>query len=82
MGDRAGPDDWEALFDWVDRLNSEYSLFSDYGGASCWPAHPGVVEELAALWRAWTAAALADMEAGPAGCSDLAVWHDECCGRR
>jgi hypothetical protein len=74
---RATPDDWTALMDWVDGLITGYSLFGDYAPPPCWPAHPGVVEELAALWRAWIVATLADETTGPDGSEELSTWHDK-----
>jgi hypothetical protein len=49
----------------VDDLNRGYSISPDYEILPCWPAHPGLVEELAALHSAWIAATI-----GPAG-----RWH-------
>lgn len=74
--DRAGGDDWSALIDWVDNLIADYSINGNDYITPCWPAHPGVVEELAGIWRAWTAAVIGDTLAGPVGAADLAEWHD------
>ena len=75
--DRANADAWAALVDWVDNLVADYSIIGNNYIPPCWPAHPGVVEELAALWRAWVAAVTAD-EAADAGALDLAEWHERC----
>lgn len=63
--DRATPDEWEVLVRWVDDLNRGYSLTPAYRINPCWPAHPGVVEELAAVHHAWIAAVIADEKVGP-----------------
>jgi hypothetical protein len=74
--DRATAKDWAALVDWVDRLIRDYSLLGDYTVPACWPAHPGVVEELAGLWRSWTRALINDQLAKKTGGNDLTAWHD------
>lgn len=73
--DRATTDDWLALVDWVDNLIADYSIRGNDYLPSCWPAHPGVVEELAAVWRGWIAATLADQVAAADGATDLTMWH-------
>jgi hypothetical protein len=73
---RATPADWDALVDWVDELRSTYSLPSGYVVPPCWPAHPGVVEELAGLHRAWVNAVVTEEQAGIEGSSAMAAWHD------
>lgn len=73
---RASREDWDNLVDWVDQLNSDYSLLTDYTIPPCWPAHPGVVEELAGLWRSWVHAVINDARAKKQGSSNLAAWHD------
>jgi len=73
---RATRKDWDALIDWVDELNASYSLLGDYTIPRCWPAHPGVVEELAGLWRSWTRALINDELAKNNGANDLTAWHD------
>lgn len=73
---RASREDWNNLVDWVDELNSDYSLLSDYTIPPCWPAHPGVVEELAGLWRSWIHAVINDARAKKHGSSELTAWHD------
>lgn len=73
---RASREDWNNLVDWVDELSGDYSLLSDYTIPPCWPAHPGVVEELAGLWQSWVHAAITDARAKKQGSSDLTAWHD------
>lgn len=73
---RASREDWNNLVDWVDDLNGDYSLLSDYVIPPCWPAHPGVVEELAGLWRSWIHAVINDARVKKQGSSDLTAWHD------
>ena len=73
---RASREDWNNLVDWVDDLNGDYSLLSDYVIPPCWPAHPGVVEELAGLWRSWIHAVVSDARAKKQGTADLTAWHD------
>jgi hypothetical protein len=63
--DRADKDGWEELVKWVDDLNRSYSLSREYTIQPCWPAHPGMVEELHALHMAWIAATIADSKNGP-----------------
>ena len=65
FADRADTDAWTGLVDWVDDLNRGYSISPDYEILPCWPAHPGVVEELAALHSAWISATIADSKNGP-----------------
>ena len=73
---RATRKDWDNLIAWVDRLNNHYSLLDDYLIPPCWPAHPGVVEELAGLWRSWTRTMLIDETAEASGDTSLTAWHD------
>jgi hypothetical protein len=73
---RATTQDWDALIDWVNQLNVNYSLHSDYAIPPCWPAHPGVVEEIAGLHRAWNRALINDQLAKKDGGNDLTAWHD------
>ncbi len=49
----ATPQQWQELTGWVDWLVTTYELVGDRRVAPCWPSHPGVVEELAALRGAW-----------------------------
>ncbi|MGI8416445.1 MAG: hypothetical protein ACR2P2_09645 [Nakamurella sp.] len=73
---RATPKDWAELVDWIDWINTRYSITADYHVHPCWPAHPGVVEELAGIWRAWIRATVSDATAKGAGSAELAAWHD------
>lgn len=74
--ERAAAAEWHSLADWVDGLSAGYSLETNAHVPPCWPAHPGVVEELAGAWRAWWAAQLADQAADLDGSAELAAWHD------
>jgi hypothetical protein len=58
----------------VDHLTINYSIRGGDYIPPCWHTHPGVVEELAGLWRAWVAAVIADEEA-TRGATDMAEWH-------
>ncbi len=73
---RATAADWAALAVWVDQLNTRYSLLGDYAIPPCWYAHPGVVEELAGLWRSWTRTMIIDETAKESGDTSLTAWHD------
>jgi len=73
---RATRKDWDYLINWVDQLNAHYSLLDDYLIPPCWPAHPGVVEELAGLWRSWTRTMIIDETAEGSGDTSLTAWHD------
>ena len=73
---RATRKDWNNLIDWVDRLTADYSLLGDSTVPPCWPAHPGVVEELAGLWRSWTRTMIIDELAKGSGDTSLTAWHD------
>lgn len=55
--DYASATDWRELAQWVDWLHTTYDLRPNMGVPTCWPAHRGVTEELAALWAAWRQAA-------------------------
>lgn len=76
--DRATPQQWHDLAAWVDWLIETYEFRAEARIYPCWPAHPGVVEELAALWDAWRdAAGRAVADGAPPGDNDaLAFWHD------
>ncbi len=63
--DRSTAEEWDVLVRWVDDLNRSYSLIEECQIHPCWPAHPGVVEELAALHHAWIIAAIDDARTGP-----------------
>jgi len=72
--DDATKQDWTELASWVDWLARAYDLQPSRAVLPCWPAHPGAVEELAALRTAWH-------EASAAGGArdlnhELADWHD------
>lgn len=73
---RATSKDWNNLMDWVDQLNADYSLLSEFVIPPCWPAHPGAVEELAGLWRSWIRSLIADERGQKNGSNDLTAWHD------
>ncbi len=66
--------DWTELVGWVDWLAGAYDLQPSRAVLPCWPAHPGAVEELAALRTAWreasTAARAKELN------HELADWHD------
>lgn len=64
---------WDELADWVDWLGETYELRSEWAIRPCWPAHPGVAEELAALWSAWREAARRGLNKDN---DALAFWHD------
>lgn len=55
--DCATAEEWRELATWVEWLHLTYDLRANTGVPACWPAHPGVVEELAALHAAWRQAA-------------------------
>jgi hypothetical protein len=62
-------DDWTGLTEWVDWLTDTYDLLAARAVKGCWPQHPGVVEELAALRGAWT-------QADQDGHDAPATWHE------
>jgi len=68
---RATEPDWINLADWVDWLVPAYHLRPARTVLPCWPAHPGVTEELAARHSAWAVAAAQDAP-GDA----MVLWHD------
>lgn len=76
--DRATAEQWHALAEWVDWLSDAYEFKETLQIQPCWPAHPGIVEELAALWDAWRdAAGRAPIDGTPPGDNDaIAFWHD------
>lgn len=76
--ERATAQQWHDLAAWVDWLIETYEFRAELQIYSCWPAHPGIVEELAALWDAWRdAAGRAVADGAPPGDNDaLAFWHD------
>lgn len=71
---RASEAEWRELADWLDWLGRHYAPQLHLRIWPCWPAHGGVVEELAALHAAWRAATEADADPARAG-SELAYWH-------
>ncbi|MCC3777577.1 hypothetical protein [Streptomyces sp. UNOB3_S3] len=71
---RATERDWQDLADWIDWLGRHYAPQLHLRVWPCWPAHGGVVEELAALRAAWCAAVEADADPVRSG-SELAYWH-------
>lgn len=76
--DRATAQQWHDLAEWIDWLTHTYEMRAGFEIYPCWPAHPGIVEELAALWDAWRdAAGRAPVDGSPPGDNDaLAFWHD------
>ncbi|PBC72361.1 hypothetical protein BX261_7296 [Streptomyces sp. 2321.6] len=73
--ERATPEEWADLADWVDWLQGHYEVSGEYRLPPCWPRHKGAAEELHGLHGSWQAAMLADMKAE--GVGDAAVyWHD------
>lgn len=74
--DRATRQQWNELVDWVDWLQRSYGALTDFDIYPCWPAHLGMVEELAGLHHSWKRAVITDEEAIPNGSSDLTAWHD------
>lgn len=82
---RADGDDWDALAAWVDSLRLSRSLSDKHVIPGCWPAHPGVVEELAALHAAWKLAVITDALSKTTGTVAYISWFDRwlwpCLGR-
>lgn len=70
-GQRATVEDWRVLVEWVDWLSTTYDTINARRIAPCWPAHSGVVHELAALHSAWLRSAVT-----PEPDEALAYWHD------
>ena len=66
---------WEELARWVDWLNANYSQPDDRRVPACWPAHKGLVHQLAALRAAWRAAVLADEKSKEQG-NAMVAFHD------
>lgn len=65
---------WDTLYEWVDWMADTYGI-SRRILPPCWPAHPGLVEELAGLRSGWGQARLACIT----GASDqMSYWHDRC----
>jgi hypothetical protein len=64
---------WVELVEWVIWLHDRYELAAEHRLPHCWPRHPGLIEELAAL-KAWrTEIYTADEPAGQAA----RYWHAE-----
>lgn len=61
---------WAQLTAWVDWLRARYPLARRI--PDCWSQHPEIVEELTALWLAWTAA----YETTDPPLTAAADWHD------
>lgn len=74
--DRADGDDWDELAGWVDMLRLSTSLSDNHIVPECWPAHRGVVEELAALHTAWKLAVITDAQTRKAGTTAYTAWID------
>ncbi len=72
--DYAAAQDWQDLAGWVDWLVCTYDFQPSRTVLPCWPAHRGVVEELAALRTAWRMAAKAGRAKKPNDA--LIYWHD------
>lgn len=72
--DYATTQDWQDLAGWVDWLVCTYDFQPSRTVLSCWPAHRGAVEELAALRTAWRMAAKAGRAKQPNDA--LIYWHD------
>lgn len=70
-GQKATVEDWRTLVKWVDWLSATYDTINVRRIAPCWPAHGGVVHELAALRSAWLHCA-----AAPDPTDVLAYWHE------
>jgi hypothetical protein len=71
---------WEDLVDWVIWLHDRYELSVEHRLPDCWPHHPGLVEELAAL-KAWRAeiytAPTPDTPQAAANGGQARAWHGE-----
>lgn len=67
--------DWEELADWVDWLNTSYSMPMNHWVPKCWPSHPGLVHVLAGLRSAWRAAVIQDEKSKEHG-NAVAAFHD------
>jgi len=74
--DRASPEQWGELVGWVDWMQARYGALPEFDIAPCWPAHTGLVEELAGLFHSWKRAQTVDELAEKTGSNDLVAWHD------
>ena len=72
---RSPPEAWAALAAWVDWAQRTYMPRRDSAIATCWPAHPAAVEELAALRASWVDAMVKDRGSKSVG-DAAAYWHD------
>lgn len=72
--DRAVRKDWDELAAWVGWLTATYDVVPSRAVPPCWPAHRGVVEELAALHAAWREAAI--RAGGQKPTDALIFWHE------
>ncbi|GAA2027404.1 hypothetical protein [Pseudokineococcus marinus] len=72
---RASTEDWRELAAWVDWLNATYDLRPSKSVFPCWPAHSGVVLELAALRAAWVSAATVEASDEPGDA--MTSWHGD-----
>lgn len=70
---QATADQWNSLVEWCDWLLATYRRMVTIPIYPCWPCHPGVVEELAALWESWLVAR-ASMKNNPT--DQMAYWHE------
>lgn len=74
--DRATPAQWAELVEWVDWVQANYGALPEFDIYPCWPAHTGLVEELAGLFHSWKRAQIVDELGEKAGSNDLTGWHD------
>lgn len=74
--DRATPAQWAELVGWVDWMQARYGALPEFDIQPCWPAHTGMVEELAGLFHSWKRAQIVDELAEKTGSNDLTGWHD------
>lgn len=73
---RATPAQWAELMTWVDWMQASYGALPELDIQPCWPAHPGMVEELAGLYHSWKRAQIVDELGEKTGSNDLTGWHD------
>ena len=74
--DRASPAQWRELVGWVDWLQAKYGALPEFDIPPCWPAHVGLVEELAGLFHSWKRSLIMDELNEKNGSNDLTAWHD------
>jgi len=70
LGPRGQEELWQQLNSWVEWIRCRYPLSRRI--PPCWHEHPEIVEELTALWLAWTHA----YEDRDAPLTSAADWHD------